>query len=398
MKKILLSSALILSLSHANTTESDLDLSEELEASKVNALPASKGFTPDISLILDMSYTNVNFDRESEEGFTLNYAELALGASVDNYFDMKAIFHLSENDFEIEEAFISSTALPYHLKAKLGKFKSDFGYLNNKHHHVYNFADAPLIYQVFLGGEGLNEKGLQLQYVLPTSSYTMLGLEVLGGENEQSFGYKGFDDIVEDSTYPSLIVGYVKNSFDIGEGTLLSGLSFAKGKAKIDHFEDEHEPHAFDGDTTLYGVDLTYKKYFSANNALTFQNEYIYREMSGNEIFSQGEGYKYVGVEKKQGGFYSELIYQFDKNIRTGLRYSAITQNEITSNGIAEEIEDDIQVTSAMLEYNFSEFSRLRLQYNNNDSLYDEDGVRNNKQEFILQFNYAIGAHGAHAF
>ena len=28
----------------------------------------------------------------------------------------------------------------------------------------------------------------------------------------------------------------------------------------------------------------------------------------------------------------------------------------------------------------------------------DEEGMRNNKDELVLQFNYAIGAHGAHAF
>ncbi len=51
-----------------------------------------------------------------------------------------------------------------------------------------------------------------------------------------------------------------------------------------------------------------------------------------------------------------------------------------------------------MLEYNPSEFSRLRLQYNHNSSLYNEEGEKNNKDEVVLQFNYAIGAHGAHTF
>ena len=59
---------------------------------------------------------------------------------------------------------------------------------------------------------------------------------------------------------------------------------------------------------------------------------------------------------------------------------------------------DDIAVTSAMVEYNFSEYSRLRLQYNHNGSLYNEDGIKNNKDEILLQFTYAIGAHGAHSF
>jgi hypothetical protein len=70
----------------------------------------------------------------------------------------------------------------------------------------------------------------------------------------------------------------------------------------------------------------------------------------------------------------------------------------VTVNGNATIKPEDMYVTSAMLEYNPSEFSRIRLQYNHNSSLYDEEGHKNNKNEFIVQFNYAIGAHGAHAF
>ena len=55
-------------------------------------------------------------------------------------------------------------------------------------------------------------------------------------------------------------------------------------------------------------------------------------------------------------------------------------------------------VTSAMLEYNPSEFSRLGLQYNYNSVLNTYRLPKNNKNEVVLQFNYAIGAHGAHAF
>jgi hypothetical protein len=105
-----------------------------------------------------------------------------------------------------------------------------------------------------------------------------------------------------------------------------------------------------------------------------------------------------VSLEKKQAGFYSELVYQYDKNWRGGLRYSGITQNDITADGVETDIPNDMYITSAMLEYNPSEFSRLRLQYNHNSALYDDEGEKNNKNEIILEFTYAIGAHAAHAF
>ena len=395
-------------------------LQEQLENEKTIATTPKSGFMPDISLIVDVGYTKESLDFDDEhleipslvhssgddheghshtqlagnDGFSLNYAELSIGASVDNYFDLMSVFHISEEDIEIEEAFATTTSLPYHLKAKIGKFKSDFGYLNAKHAHNYNFNEAPLIYQALVGDHGINEKGIQLQYIIPSSIYMMAGVEMLRGENEQSFGTDGFLD-VEGVSQPSLWLGYLKTSFELADGTLLAGVSMAQGESRIDHLEDEEGPHAFAGDSTLYGVDFTYKRYFSADNAITWQNEYIYRELDGSQYKLDNTS---VLLNKKQAGFYSELVYQYDRNYRVGVRYSAITQNDVLANGNDKDITDDIAVSSAMLEYNFSEYSRLRLQYNHNGSLYNEDGIKNNKDEILLQFNYSIGAHGAHSF
>ena len=412
-------------------------LAQQLEGKKVESAKGSS-FMPDISLILDVSYNNISFDEEGhtehleipgfvhgggghghedhghtslagEDGFNFNYAELVIGASVDNYLDLKGVFHLSEDDFEVEEAFATTRSLPYHLQAKIGKFKSDFGYLNNKHRHNYNFYESPLVYQALLGDHGINEIGAQLQYVVPLPVYVMAGVELLNGENEQSFGTDSFrphdadEDFVgiDEASRPALWIGYLKSSFDLAGGTVLAGMSMAQGDSRIDHLEDEEGAHAFAGETTLYGADLTYKYYFASDHAITWQSEYIYREMDGTKYIpndTEDAWANQIALNKEQSGYYSEIIYQHDKNWRAGVRHSALNMNDITANSNKQDMPDDMYVTSAMLEYNPSEFSRLRLQYNYNSSLYDEDGEKNNKNEIVLQFNYAIGAHGAHAF
>jgi len=448
MKKIFMMSAVTASMLFAQELTQE-SLAQQLENKKVKSAKSSS-YMPDISLIVDASYTNSSFDEDGhtdhleipgfvhgggddhdghghtslagEEGFKFNYAELVIGASVDKYFDLKGVFHITEDDFEVEEAFATTRSLPYHLQVKLGKFKSDFGYLNNKHHHNYNFYELPLVYSALLGDHGLTEQGFQVQYVLPTPQYAMIGLEALKGENERSFGNEGFtlgesehaheedgyDDhedeehetSIEDVDFPGILVGYIKTSFDIGGGTLLAGVSIAQGDSRINHLDDEEGAHAYSGDNTLYGVDMTYKYYFAADHAITWQSEYMYREMDGTQYVANEESGEWMNValKKEQAGFYSELVYQYDKNYRAGLRYSALNQNDITANGKAENIPDDMYVTSAMLEYNPTEFSRIRLQYNYNSSLYDEEGYKNNKNEIVVQFNYAIGAHGAHSF
>lgn len=432
MKKILMVSIVVSTLLSAQETTQD-SIMQQLQGMKTKSTTSS-GFMPAISLIADVSYNNISFDDKEHtdhleipgfihagtdahsdhmhtplagnDGFNFNYAELGLSASVDNYFDLMAVFHMTEDDFEVEEAYATTRSLPYHLRAKIGKFRSDFGYINNKHEHNYNFADIPLIYLTLLGDHGINEVGAQLQYVLPLPVYVMAGIEALQGENEQSYGIDGFQD-VDDVSAPGLWVGYLKTSFDLGGGTLLGGVSIAKGKTRINHLEDEHaheeehegeeemeeaEGHAFAGDTTIYGIDLTYKKYFAADHAITWQSEYLYRNMDGTQYNAEGTG---TSLEKKQAGFYSELIYQVDRNWRTGVRYSGITKNDVSLNP---DITDDIYIASAMVEYHFSEFSRVRLEYDYNSALYTDDGEKNNQNQVSLQFNYAIGAHGAHAF
>ncbi len=432
MKKILFSVLACTLIAGAETHDHDHTTLESLEEPTKHEHESNM---PKISLIVDAGYSHEELDNPDttdhleipgllhgggdaheghmhtplagDDGFKLNYAELMMSASVDNYFDLSAIFHLSEDDFEIEEAHVTTTSLPYSLKAKLGKFKSDFGYLNSKHHHAYNFSDMPLVYKALLGDHGLSETGIQLQYVAPVSTYVMFGVEVLQGENEQSFGTEGFApanaaedfDGVEDNDDP-LIAAYIKGSFELGGGTVLTGVSMARGKARIAHLEDE-EPHAFAGDSTLYGADLTYKYYFSTHNSITLQSEYLYRELDGTQYIpnAAADGWQATpSITKEQGGFYTELIYQFDRYYKAGVRYSAITQNDVTVAGTDQGITDDISVTSVMAEYNPSEQSRIRLQYNHNESLYDENGVKNNKDEIVLQFTYTIGAHAAHAF
>ena len=394
---------------------------------------SQSSFMPDISLIADVSYVSRNViddevvhlelpgvahgllgshshDGDSHspynagKGFNLNYAELVLSKSVDPSLNFDGIFHFSESGVEIEELYFTTTALGYGSRIKGGKFNSNFGYLNNQHHHTWSFADMPLVYEAFLGMHGINEKGIQFQWTAPTSTYLMIGAEVLQGENEQMFGNQSIhlDDLnssnphVDSENAPSMYVGYVKTSFDVGNTTILGGLSYAKGSTRIDHSEDEEEAHAVIGDSTLYGVDLIIKHYLDSYSFLTWQSELLSRKFKGTKYEIDGTT-KFAtssDLTKKQAGLYTQLIYAPNKTWKMGVRYDNIFKNNI--NGV--DAVDDFKKYSAMIEYNTSEFAKFRLQYNRNRALYDEDGQKQNVNTVILQANISIGAHGAHSF
>jgi hypothetical protein len=340
-----------------------------------------------------------------KDGLNLNYAELSLSSSVDNYVDLTAIFHLSEDDFEIEELYATTKGLPANLNLKVGKFLSDFGRLNVQHHHYWNFADQPLIYNVFLGEHGLNEKGLALNWIAPTPFYLNFGAEVFNGENESSFGRDAIthpddeeDVVFKESDQGSLKVGYIKTSTDIGNLTLLGGVSIAKGDARINHLSDDEEPHAFGGDTTLKGADLTLKYKLGSYSDITLTSEYLQREMDGKKLTKSGSTWITPTLKKEQAGYYSELVYKHNNTWRYGIRVDKVTKNDVIANSVNQNKPDDLKKHTAMIEYNFNEFNRLRLQYSEDKSLYNEDDKAVTNSKVILQWNLVIGSHGAHSF
>ncbi len=262
----------------------------------------------------------------------------------------------------------------------------------------------PLVYESFLGTHGINELGVQVQWTAPTPFYLMAGLEVLQGENEQMFGNESIEleeledvwtsvgeDHIEGTDAPSLYVGYVKSSFDIGDTTIFGGLSYAQGDSLINHSEDHIDPHVFKGDAKLYGADLVVLHALDSYRSFKWQTEWLSRELDGIQYKPTTS----ADINKKQSGLYSQLIYTHDKNWRMGVRYDTIYQNDIT--GGEEIVPDDFNKYSAMIEYHTSEFARFRLQYNRNEAMY-EGSERQNLDTIMLQANIAIGAHAAHSF
>jgi hypothetical protein len=67
------------------------------------------------------------------------------------------------------------------LAPKFGRFFSGIGYLNEQHQHAWDFVDAPLAYQAFLGGQYRND-GLQVKWIAPIEQYFEIGGEAGSGE------------------------------------------------------------------------------------------------------------------------------------------------------------------------------------------------------------------------
>lgn len=319
-----------------------------------------------------------------EKGFNLRSAELTIFAPVDPYFNLYATIPFTEEGVEVEEAYFVTTSLPAGLQVKGGKFKSGFGRFNAFHPHAWDFVDAPLPYKAFLGEEGLIEKGIQFTYLPPLPVYTLFGFEVLQGENEVLYGE-------EAKSGPHAYAGFAKMSLDFGEhNTILCGISVTGGKTKTESIEHETE---FSGDSVLYGAEFTYKWKPSKDRSLILQSEYLLRHQTGD--IEQIEESTFDSLKRTQDGLYLQGLYQIER-WRIGARYDVldIFNDEFKLAGDKEDFGDKPYRLTGSIEFNPTEFSRIRLQYNYDKSARD----RKANNEVFLQLILGIGAHGAHTF
>ncbi len=392
-------------------------------------------YIPDISVIMDASYVNRSMSDEkvahleipgvvhgllgvdahaehahapynANNGFNLNYAELILSNEVDNYLNMKAVLHFSEASVAVDELYFTTKKLPYDLKVKGGKFLSAFGYLNEHHHHAWNFADMPLVYESFLGMHGINEKGVQVQYPIALGEENiLLGVEILQGENENMFGYTPITlptatgattyKTIESSDVPALYVAYLKGSFELQNSDIHAGLSYARGSSKLDHSMEE-EPYAFSGMSSLYGADFVLKYHIGHERSLTWQSEWLMRIMDGTTYEYESDILRSRATRKKQAGLYSQLIYGVNDHWSFGVRYDTIYQNSVKKSTVELNLPENLEKYTVMAKYKTSDISFFRLQYSKNNALYNEDGQRQDIDTIILQVNISIGTHSDH--
>ncbi len=337
-----------------------------------------QAFVPDIAFIANMSAVARNISNQEydsyavdgfiakageipfneKRGFNLNYGEMEISSTVDPYFDIDTALHIEKEGLHIGELYVTTKALPYGFRLKAGKFKSEFGRINSKHQHSWSFSNIPLIFESYFGAGGLGDEGIQLTYTLPTDSYIMAGYEAMQGVNGRSFG---------ETDTNNLNIGYIKSGLDITEdSSILTGITIMHGD----------NPN---GKTDIYGGDFTLKTIFDSYSSLSWQSELLYRDKDLEN-----------SKTAKQAGAYSQLVYNYNSNWATGVRYDTLFKN-ITNKP------EDLDKYTAMIEYKPFEFSKIRLQY-----VYDKsksfNGKRKDEQEILLDLTIESGSHGAHAF
>ncbi len=398
-----------------------------LPATTPAAASASR-FNPEVSLILQGQYKNMKDVAErgitgffpagghdhgegtiegiNKRGFSVDHTELVLGASIDPYWRGQAVLAMADGEVEVEEAWFQSLAIGHGVGLKGGRLRSGIGYLNEQHPHAWDFADAPLMYQAMFGTHGnYTNDGVQLKWLAPTATFLEFGAEIGRGAN-----FPGTDRNQNGSGAAAL---FAHVGGDVGVAhSWRAGLSWLKTRAKgrEAHFagiNDDEIGGQFSGRSGTWIADFVWKWAPDGNpkyRNFKFQTEYFQRREKGDLTCATPEDASATvscdGVvssyRTRQSGWYAQGVYQFTPNWRAGLRYEQLASGtrdfgDNAANFVVDSYRP--QKATAMVDYSWSEFSRLRLQLAQDKSM---QGITDN--QVTVQYIMSLGAHGAHKF
>jgi hypothetical protein len=293
----------------------------------------------------------------------LREAELSLQAIVDPYARADVFLSFGEQGVSVEEGFVTFTALPQDLLAKVGRMRVAFGTINTLHLHVLPWADEPLTVVNLLGGEdGWIGTGVSLARLLPLpgDTFSELTAQVFRGESPNLFSAPTRSDLAYN--------GHYRIFRDLSEATNVTlGLSYAYGP-------NGTTP---DAKTRLEGLDFTlrYKPLVTGN--------YHSLIVRGEVMRSRRDQ---PGGPQRALGWFASADYQFSKRWFAGARLEAADR--------AADARHTDTGRALLLTFWPSEFSQLRAELRRRHYGLEEQAAT----EFLLQLQFAIGAHGAHPF
>jgi hypothetical protein len=381
--------------SQASTAVAAAEPPPPLPVAAPSAPTSQSAFNPGISVALNGTYNYAKRDpalakipgfvvsddaKLHDRGFSLDESEVTFSANVDHVLtaQMTASFDGQQGGVNIEEAYVQTLDLPAGLTAKAGRFFSGIGYLNERHSHDWQFMDAPLPYRAFLGNQ-YGDDGIGVRWLAPTDFYLQFGAEWFRGD--------AFPAGNASNNGTGTYTAFAKTGDDINdEWSWLAGLSYLHTKA--DHRDNDGD--IFDGEdqTAIATAVLKWARNGNPKDAnLSITGEYFFNAEKGQ--------FNGTGVDLNRSGWYTQAVYQFDPQWSAGVRYASLSGDSVPLALTGSTLDDLGRTPNAitgLVEYDTSEFGRLRLQYTHDDS----DVTGND----LLSVGYTIilGPHGAHRY
>ncbi len=348
---------------------------------------------PAISFVVDtLAYSNSEADPVPNtanvgNGFDLQSGELFISAPIDPFLRGYATISASSVEgFDVEEAALVTTGLPWNLLVRGGRFFADVGRFSSYHPEALPFVDRPPSLERIVGGESQAE-GAELSWLLPTpffasltfGAYNAVGAERI--EEPEEFGFPVGTRSFSELTYLVRPLTYLDITDDIN-------LEFGGTYLFIPRNQDRG----------LYGLDLTLRYQPALQGfyqGTTIGSEWLWnseRFPDVNPVLDPATGLPLLddagepvlGPARfvRNGGYvYAESFFARRFSVGARFDYSELVSGQA----------DRLRTTSAFLTWMPSEYQRLRFQFDH----FSGKSVSN--QRYTLQWTAFIGSH-SHGF
>jgi len=338
---------------------------------------AAKALNPDISMIGDFIASAGRNPVNPTPSFQMHESELGIQAIIDPYARGDFFLSFGEEGVNLEEGYITFTALPKGFVARAGKMRAAFGVVNTQHNHVLPWVNRPLVTTNLVGGEdGIDDAGVSVNHIIPAPGKWFLDFtgQVFRGDSSDVFTASTKDDVS--------VVGHVRTYRDITDNSNVTiGGSYSRG----------HNLFGSPFIANLYGIDATYRwkpLQRSIYRSFLARSEFIWRQQNqpGLDVcvtivcppnFAPGF--------QRAFGYYASADYQFARRWFVGGRFDS------SDRAFNAALND--KGGSLVLTYWPSEFAQIRGQYQRTNYAGNID-----TNEVFIQVQFALGAHGAHPF
>jgi hypothetical protein len=366
--------------------------------------PTNPRLLPDVSAVGDFMGDLSPKRSTQEDGtrFGVREVEIAVQAAVDPYFrgDMFLGFSDAEG-VAIEQAYLTTTSLPWALEARFGRLLTPFGKQNTTHRHDLHTLEYPWVIQRFFGPEGLKTTGVYASRLFaPFGFYQELIVTAgdrLGEAPEDVTTYEPANDELSGLAYSARL----RNYWDLSQASNLE-LSASAITGKMEHAATfgPDVGNASGGPLTGYlarqsvvGVDMTYRwrpLQTGLYESFILQAE-VMRQLNGDpESLPLGiEPVSYVAPARGYTGGYVFARWQLTRRGYVGARYDRLQDPLVDG--------QTFQAGSLLLEFFPSEFSKLVAGYER----LQRAGVPSEDRgtdRILLQAVFSLGPHRPHPF
>ena len=333
----------------------------------------------------------------NRRGFTLQQAELSLFGAVDPYFNGEAHIVFTPDGVELEEAFGTTQRLPWDLQLKTGYYLTEFGRINPTHPHAWVYLDQPIVNTRMFGPDGLRSVGVQASWLMPLPFFSELYAGVQNaneGEFTSSFlsdpavgGYpavrtdtRNFGDLLYLARWAnawnfgeevSALLGFSglfgPNSTGGPARTFIWGTDFTLKWRPVDNFRGW--PFVL-WQTEAIERAYTAEPYFAPTDVDETASFGTAKHSHGDEGADSGDEEEFTenipGQLLRDWGMYTQVLWGFTHPWAAGVRFewASGSGQSYPEGRMNDPLRDDRFRFSPLLQYQPSEFSRIRLQYN----------------------------------